>query len=100
MRVLVAAESAELAAEARGMGLLTQALVREGMQADADRSPKDYEITLEEWLAYAVHRVPKLFQSLPKGAHAFPQELQHPVLFDYSRGRQVILRRLPHPLDD
>lgn len=101
MRVVVAAEGAEFALESGG-GMLVRALEDGMIEAKADRRPKDYRITLEEWLEYAVDRVPDLFRSVrdKAGASRFPQELQHPALFDHSGGRQVLLETLRHPLRD
>jgi uncharacterized caspase-like protein len=61
MYVLTAAQSYQAALEAAqlGHGLLTYALVEEGLkQAAADSGPKDGRIVIREWLDYATARVP------------------------------------------
>jgi len=110
MRVLVASETDELAKESGGMGLLTRALVVDGLENDAaDFSPRDYQIDLSEWLSFALGRVPDLYNGYAAGrirgqspnaetaAQKVPARLQHPVLFDFSSGRDVILKRVQRP---
>jgi WD40 repeat protein len=61
--ILTAAQSYQAALEADelGHGFLTYALVEEGLKTKvADTSPKDNQITLREWLNYAVGRVPQM----------------------------------------
>ena len=61
MYILTAAQSFQAAQEASqlGHGLLTYALVEEGLkQAAADDEPKDGQIIIREWLDYATSRVP------------------------------------------
>jgi WD40 repeat protein len=63
--VLAAAQSNQAALEADelGHGLLTYALIEEGLKkAAADRAPKDGQVFLQEWLEYATERVPQLQQ--------------------------------------
>jgi WD40 repeat protein/uncharacterized caspase-like protein len=63
MYILTAAQSFQAAQEASqlGHGLLTYALVNEGLrQAVADREPKDGTILVREWLDYATSRVPEM----------------------------------------
>ncbi|HEX8291331.1 MAG TPA: caspase family protein, partial [Pyrinomonadaceae bacterium] len=63
MRVLTSTQADDVALEFKlvEMGLLTYALTREGVEsARADRAPKDGRITVSEWLAYGVERVPAL----------------------------------------
>jgi WD40 repeat protein len=63
MYILAAAQGDEAAKELSqfGHGLLTYALVEEGLrQAKADDNPKDGKILIREWLDYATQRVPKL----------------------------------------
>jgi WD40 repeat protein len=63
MYILTAAQSFQAALEASqlGHGLLTYALVDEGLrQAKADDEPKDGEIIGREWLDYAARRVPQM----------------------------------------
>jgi WD40 repeat protein len=101
MYVLTAAQSYQAALEVAqlGHGLLTYALVDEGLkQGAADFSPKDGEIELREWLDFATERVPELELSKIEEAQrdgrtiAFSEEkqargdprlsgLQHPRVF-------------------
>ncbi len=63
MLVLTASQSYQEALEARdlGHGLLTYALVDEGLKtAAADGAPKDGRVVDREWLDFAVRRVPEL----------------------------------------
>jgi WD40 repeat protein len=63
MYVLTAAQSFEAAQEAAqvGHGLLTYALVEEGLkQSSADAEPIDGEVRVREWLDYATRRVPEM----------------------------------------
>src|SRR5205085_1496820 len=64
MYILTAAQSFQLANEAKdlGHGYLTFALIDEGLQkAAADAAPKDGAVTAREWFNYAVGRVPHIF---------------------------------------
>jgi WD40 repeat protein len=63
MYVLTASQSFQAAQEARqlGHGLLTYALVEEGLkQSSADRAPRDGEVRAREWMDYATARVPEM----------------------------------------
>ncbi|HYH86201.1 MAG TPA: caspase family protein [Pyrinomonadaceae bacterium] len=63
MYVLTASQSFEAAQEAAqvGHGLLTYALVEEGLKkSEADTEPKDGEVRVREWLDYATRRVPEM----------------------------------------
>ncbi len=63
MYILTAAQSYQAAQEASqlGHGLLTYALVEEGLkQAAADSDPKDGEVGVREWFDYASARVPNM----------------------------------------
>jgi uncharacterized caspase-like protein len=67
MRVLTSTQADDVALEFKlvEMGLLTYALTREGVEsARADRAPKDGRITVSEWLAYGVDRVPALHEEV------------------------------------
>ncbi len=70
MRIL-AATQADNAALEHGLirqGLLTYALVRDGIELGrADFKPEDKTITLGEWLEYARDRVPQLFAEVRIG---------------------------------
>ncbi|HYX43194.1 MAG TPA: caspase family protein, partial [Pyrinomonadaceae bacterium] len=63
MYILTAAQSFQAAQEVAqvGHGLLTYALVEEGLkQARADAEPQDGQIAAREWLDYATNRVPEM----------------------------------------
>jgi uncharacterized caspase-like protein len=63
MYILTASQSYQAAQETSqlGHGLLTYALVEEGLrQGAADFEPKDGQIMAREWLSYALNRVPEL----------------------------------------
>ncbi|MET0646674.1 MAG: hypothetical protein ABW208_08625 [Pyrinomonadaceae bacterium] len=63
MRILTSTQADDIALESGliEQGLLTYALTRDGLEsARADFRPKDARITVAEWLAYGVERVPSL----------------------------------------
>jgi uncharacterized caspase-like protein len=63
MYILTAAQSYQAALEAAelGHGLLTYALVEEGLKtAAADNEPKDGSVNAREWLDFATERVPQM----------------------------------------
>lgn len=63
MYILTAAQSYQAALEAAqfGHGLLTYALVEEGLKSSvADREPKDGIVNTREWLDFATERVPQM----------------------------------------
>ncbi|HEX8355046.1 MAG TPA: hypothetical protein VF611_19235, partial [Pyrinomonadaceae bacterium] len=63
MRILTSTQADDVALESAlvEQGLLTYALTRDGLEsARADFMPKDERITVAEWLAYGVERVPSL----------------------------------------
>lgn len=63
MYILTAAQSYQAALEATelGHGLLTYALVEEGLKKNmADAAPHDGRVLLQEWLDYATNRVPQM----------------------------------------
>ncbi len=67
MRVLTSTQADNVALETNltEQGLLTYTLTREGLEAArADFSPPDGQITVAEWLAFGVNRVPKLFDEV------------------------------------
>jgi hypothetical protein len=115
IKVLAASQVEDVALESEELrqGLLTYALVRDGLEArQADFRPQDRSIGMGEWLAYAVERVPKLHEEVQSGevqtfgrgekVRAIPglsadlfderQDLQQPALFDFrKKGRESIL---------
>jgi len=63
MRILTSTQADDVALESRliEQGLLTYALTRDGIETNrADFRPADRRITVAEWLAYGVERVPAL----------------------------------------
>lgn len=71
MYILTAAQSYQAALEAAqlGHGLLTYALVEEGLKtAVADNQPKDGILNAREWLDYATERVPQMQEEKMKQA--------------------------------
>lgn len=70
MKILTATQSDNVALENNliKQGLLTYALVRDGIEArQADFKPKDNIINISEWLSYGVDRVPKLYEEVQTG---------------------------------
>lgn len=106
IRILAATQPNDVAleSEATRHGLLSYALVNEGLEArQADFRPDDGRITTAEWLRYATERVPSLSREVIEGAVAsrgVPPRivngrglatpsaapgLQQPSLFDFGR---------------
>ncbi len=99
MYVLTAAQGYQSALELEqlGHGLLTYALVEEGLKtAIADTEPKDGQVVAREWLDYSTTRVPQMQISLMEQAH--PQDRQV-VLVDAEPGKRMDpqSRGLQHP---
>jgi uncharacterized caspase-like protein len=71
MRILTATQASDFALESGslGQGLLSYALVEDGLKAGrADFMPvPDGKITMKEWLEYGVDDVPRLYQKLKSG---------------------------------
>ena len=70
MKILTATQADNVALEHNliKQGLLTYALVRDGIEArQADYKPKDNVISIGEWLSYGVDRVPKLYEEVQAG---------------------------------
>ena len=69
MRILTSTQADDVALESAlvEQGLLTYALTHDGLEAArADFKPKDARITVAEWLAYGVERVPALHAEVEK----------------------------------
>jgi uncharacterized caspase-like protein len=69
MRILTSTQADDVALESAlvEQGLLTYALTHDGLEAArADFKPKDSRITVAEWLAYGVERVPALHAEVEK----------------------------------
>jgi hypothetical protein len=70
MRILAASSASDAALESGAIqhGLLTYSLIEEGFKKmQADWQPRDGKITIGEWLAYSVQRVPQLADDLLTG---------------------------------
>ena len=102
MRILAASQADSVALESGnlGHGLLSYALLKEGLEAgQADFKPKDGTIWLSEWLGYAVDRLPKLYAEKlgPRGVlltavgQGPPPLAQQPALFDFTRQKRDII---------
>ncbi len=118
MRVLAASQADDYAIEHPKvqLGILTHALVRDGLQAgQGDYKPNDGVINLGEWLNYTVKRVPMLYQEVKenkiqdfglgtitktKAIRDVPEEdislnkrnsFQQPALFDYSKTTKKVV---------
>ncbi len=120
LRILAASQASDVALEdpVLRQGLLTYALAGEGITADGGKADEnqDRRITLDEWLRYAVRRLPDLSDDARLGrfgggtasasgsrdfdlldatpeARTKPQE---PALFDFTgKASAVVLRNLP-----
>ncbi|HEV7397891.1 MAG TPA: caspase family protein, partial [Pyrinomonadaceae bacterium] len=78
MYILTAAQSYQAALEAAqlGHGLLTYALVEEGLKtAVADSEPKDGLVSAREWLDFATERVPQMQEDKMKQGRAIGLEI-------------------------
>lgn len=111
IRILAASQADDVAMESEKIkhGLMTYALVNEGLQdGRADFKAKDGKIYVGEWLQWGVQRVPTLFSEivlgnaqlsrgakriLPTNFQTRPARPQQPTLFDFSRiSRDVVLQ--------
>jgi len=83
MRVLAATQADNVAlgsGESLG-GLLTTALIRDGIQKG--EAAKDGKISMKAWLEYGVKRVPLLYEEeIPKDQQ---RKVQQPALFDFAK---------------
>lgn len=103
MRILASsqADKAALESDRLEQGLLSYALVRDGLERkEADFLPKDREITLSEWLCYGTRRVPTLYVEVGEGRIQGVRGIhitreggpaaaaqQQPTLFDFTKKR-------------
>ena len=108
IRILAAAQADDLALEDARLqqGLLTYALAREGLtdEGGASDQNRDGTIRLDEWLAYAVQRLPELSEDIGRGNFRSitflntsqaqrTVRVQRPSLFDFNtQPSQIILR--------
>ena len=102
MRILAASQSDEQALEDSRFeqGILSYVLTEEGLvQGKADWRPKDKQITVGEWLAYAVDEVPRLNERAStkgKGRSVLVEEApqaQTPAVFDFSKKDQFVIQK-------
>ncbi|GKS59795.1 hypothetical protein YTPLAS18_33220 [Nitrospira sp.] len=105
MRILAASQRDQYALETEKtqQGLLSYALVREGLTENkANYKPTDSYIQLSEWLSYGAERVPSLYKDYREGKlkakAATPLDrpesptlvsIQRPALFDFARRRDL-----------
>jgi uncharacterized caspase-like protein len=78
MYILTAAQSYQAALEATqlGHGLLTYALVEEGLKTPvADNEPKDGVLSAREWLDFATERVPQMQEAKMKQGRGIGLEI-------------------------
>jgi len=111
IRVLAASQADDVALEIGKLqqGLLTYALMQEGLgQGRADKN-SDGRITLDEWLGYGAERVPTLYDDVKagrvealkskdlqitavlSGASVKKSAFQQPQLFDFKRKKRDVL---------
>ena len=116
MKILTATQAVNVANEIKAIkegneikkieqGLLTYALIQEGLEDNAaDFKAKDKIINLKEWLEFAEFRVPTLYEKWKEGKPKdivsenpkTEKSVQQPYLFDFTRKKKdFILARLP-----
>ena len=102
MRILAASQSDAQALEDSRLqqGLLSYVLTEEGLvQGKADWKPRDNQITLGEWLAYAVDEVPRLNDPSSPGNKGRGVEIEEntraqvPAVFDFSKKDQFVIQK-------
>jgi hypothetical protein len=113
MRILAATQADDVALESErlGLGLLSYALVHDGLgHTDGDLRKADIDgdgrVTLQEWLQYGEKRVPDLYVEIKEGKlrlvgrdiaadPAYPTQVmrnaQTPSLFDFHRRTDSIV---------
>jgi uncharacterized caspase-like protein len=93
MRILTSTQADDVALESGliEQGLLTYALTRDGLEsAHADFKPKDARITVSEWLAYGVERVPALHAEVERKL-AQMKAAAHAASLDGDEGARVVV---------
>ncbi|MBS2000238.1 MAG: caspase family protein [Cyanobacteria bacterium SZAS LIN-5] len=99
MRLLFASQAASTAQEREslGHGLLTYALLNEGLADDgrADSAPKDAIVTLTEWLKFARDEVPRLDSDESRSRLAESRDLK----FDQTFQNRSVALQMPSLLD-
>jgi hypothetical protein len=111
MRILAASQANDVAFEVAKLrhGLLTYALISEGLEKSGADKDGDGRVTLDEWLAYGAERVPALYADVKAGrvreiqakdiritavlagASVKRSAFQQPQLFDFRRKRREVL---------
>ncbi len=97
MYILAAAQSYQAALEADqfGHGLLTYALIEEGLKKTAaDRTPKDGRVLLREWIDYATERVPQLQEEKMLQGRTAGKEV---AFVEGDEARELLKRSLQRP---
>ncbi|MBA2705334.1 MAG: PD40 domain-containing protein [Blastocatellia bacterium] len=95
--ILAAAQSYQAALEADefGHGLLTYALIEEGLKKTAaDRTPKDGRVLLREWIDYATERVPQLQEEKMLQGRGSGKEV---AFVEGDEARELLKRSLQRP---
>jgi hypothetical protein len=120
MRILAASQADDVALEVERLkqGLLTYALVQNGLE-DGQAAGVDGKITLEGWLQYGADRVPSLYNEVLRGkvqkltAHSKdtsideelsggtsslkkPNAFQQPSFFNFRKGQAQITFAIVH----
>jgi hypothetical protein len=120
MRILAASQADDVALEVETLkqGLLTYALVQNGLEDEQARGA-DGRITMEDWLQYGANQVPKLYEDILKGkvpkltAHSKdtsideelsggtsslkkPNAFQQPSFFNFRKGQAQITFAIVH----
>jgi len=91
MRILAATQADNIAIGSGESlsGLLTTALVRDGLQKG--EAAVGGRITIKSWLEYGVRRVPALYsKEVPVEGMPKASVIQRPALFDFSKERQEV----------
>jgi hypothetical protein len=74
-----------------GHGLLTFALVEEGLKTPAaDRAPKDGKVVAREWMDYAAMRVPELQEAQIDAAQKQGRDLTFVEVAEEARGQSKV----------
>jgi len=109
MRILTATQADNVALETGKLeqGLLTYALVRDGIESGAaDYKPIDRQIMLSEWLSYGVDRVPAIYNEVRSGKRRLMVQgeengssanvkVQRPGLFDFAHKQRDLVIAVP-----
>jgi len=119
MRILAASQADDVALESDKLkqGLLTYALVHDGLEAK-QAVAENGQITLDSWLEYGLQRVPGLYEEVvrgkvqtftegsrdvtvdekPSGGLTKPITFQQPTLFSFQKHRSAAVLSNPKPI--